>query len=362
MRNLALSIVFFLPALAAATPATRPTIASKPAVTGPTSATAPTSLTATRPSSSPATPAKLLLVTQASKEAAPIVAAVVGELGKSERYATRPLSALRPLLRQQDTAAKVLPRASALLEQARKAMLALDHPGAQAKLDGARAILRTGFVELYAPTRLAQVELLRGVVSLNRARPDLARAAFIEALHLDPTLAPDAHYSPQVRAAFAEAKSKRPARPIPRAALIARALARVDRGRRAVVLAGGRGESGLLIVRALQLAAGKTAGYRDVEALALAANNAGAADRARAFGSKLRSALEAHYPLPKSQPTSRKVVKTPTSQPKHPPPPPKPWYKRWYIWAIAGAVIGAAVAIPLATRKDVIDAQVNWGL
>lgn len=334
-----------LPSLAIAAPASGP--ASEPAASG---ATAPSS------------PPKLLLVTQTTPKTAKLVAAVIAEVGKSERYDARPLSALTPLLRQHDDAARVLSRASALREEARKAMLALDHPKAQQRLDAALAILRAGFVELYEPSRVAQIELLRGVVALNRARPDLARVAFTEALHLDPTLAPDAHYRPQVRAAFAEAKRKRPARPIPRAELIARALAKISSGRRALVVAGAAGEGGLVVLRALQLVPGGK-GYGEIEALTLSADDDKAEARAKAFAVKLRAGLELHYPrpTPKSQPTSRKVELVPSSKPVVPPPPGKPWYKRWYVWAVAGAVIGAAVVIPLATRRDVVDAQVSWG-
>ncbi len=338
MRLTSALIVIALPYLASAAPATRRDTASRPTP------------------SAPAAHPKLLLVTQTTAEAAKLVAAVVGEVGASERYGTRPLSALTPLLRQQDTSARVIARAAVLLELARKAMLALDHPLAQQKLDEARAILRSGFVELYEPTPLAQVELLRGVVALNRARPDLARTAFTEALHLDPTLAPDAHYRPQVRAAFAEAKTKRPSAPIPRPALITRALAKLAHGRRALVVAGARGEGGLVVLRALQLAT--SGGYGEVEALTLTASDADALARAKSFGAKLRRGLEQHFPAPATQPTSRKVDLVPKRV--APPPAEKPWYKRWYVWAIAGAVVGAAVVIPLATRKDVVDAHVSW--
>lgn len=314
--------------------------------------------TATAPATTPAGKPAVLVLTQAAPGTAALVATIADRLGRSSRYALQPLAALRPFLRQHDAQTQLVSKATALREKARQAMLALDHLKAGEQLDAARALLEKSFIAFYEPTTLAELDLLRGVVALQRTRPDLARSAFTQALHLDPTLKPDAHYSPQVRAAFADARKRLPERPVPAANEVGRLLAQLPGGRWAVVLSGERSSGGLLVVRALTYEPKKHA-YGGIEALAVAVGP-DARSRAETFGARLRAALEARLPAPIA--TTRPASIPATLPWKKPitPPPTKAWYKRWYVWAIAGAVVTAAVAIPLATRREVVDVNLRW--
>lgn len=308
---------------------------------------------------------QLLVITEAAPRQAVLLGRVREQLTRTSRFGVKPLAALRPLMRQRDRASGRPAKAAALVEEARRAMLALDHATALQRLDQALALMRESFVRFYDPSRLAQVHLLRGVAAFNATRPDHARREFRTAHHLDDSLTLDAHYRPQVRQAFEQALRNAPPRPEPPGEAVGAALELVEHGQLALVLLSATDSTGQIQLRALVYDPQRK-GYARVES-AIVPQDAKPAAAAR-FGKRLREQLEARFAPPATAPSSRPVAhrpdlvrapepaSRPTTRASH------PWYKRWYVWTLIGAAAaaaGAAVAVPLLTRTEVVDIPVT---
>lgn len=296
----------------------------------------------------------LLLVIQAQRPASELLAGAEAALASSKRFRLVLVQGLAPLMQQADEKASVRSRAALLMEDGRKAMVALDHGQAQAKLIEARDLLGQSFMRYYDPAPLAHVRLLLGVLALEQlARPDLAREEFVEVHRLDPAFKLDAHYSPRVRSAFEDARAGLPPAAAPSAQDLVR-LAALPRAKAALVLdVQEAGEQSLLQGSLFVVAKGS---YTAADSRLVRLADPGHVRRqADALGSLLRRAAEELYPAP------RVVVVRPPPKPRPPPPPPpRPWYLRWYTFAAAGVVIAAAVALPLALRERTTDVVVEW--
>jgi hypothetical protein len=277
---------------------------------------------------------------------------ILAEVAASHSYRLLPVSALAPLLRQRDAEEQLIERAESLREEGRQALLALDQAAARAKLDAALSLLERSFVRFYAPSRLAELRLIRGVAALRASRPDLARQEFVKARQLDATLEPDAHYSPQVRSAYAQAITALPARPAPTPGEISAVIEQIDSAKLALVLIVETPDERHTVVQVLIFDPSQRR-YTTVESVPLPSDVRGAERASQALGRRLRAQLAEQVEPP--------VAVGPTSQPNKRAKPPRPWYKRWYVWAAAAAVVaGTAVAIPFAARRDVVDLEVSW--
>jgi len=307
------------------------------------------------PASAPTKPA-LVVVLPGDPQQGRLLAPIEAEVARSERYRLLPLPALLPLMRQADEAGQVRTRATALIEEGRQALVALDHTLAKSKLASALQVLEQSFVRHYDAHHLAEVHVHLGILALQGARPDLARQEFVDALHLAPTFKLDAHYSPQVRTAFAEAAQALPPRPAPSRGDLGRLL-RLAGARAALVLSvGPAGDRALLQGAVFLQARGAYTGVESVLIDPAASPEAGG----RSLGLQLRRAVEPLYPAPPRKLIARTI--TIPEQPK-PRPPVRPWYRRWYTWAAAGGVVAAAAAIvlPLTLRKETVEVPVHWG-
>jgi hypothetical protein len=284
-----------------------------------------------------------------------LLAPVEQRLRSEPRLRVVPLNSLLPMLRQADAAQGLSRRASEDVERGRKALLTLDLATARKRLQQALVLLRGGFIRYYDARRVAQVEVLLGVVTLHEARPDRARQHFVAARQLDPSFELDAHYSPQVRQAFKQAGQSPPPAPLPPPADLRR-IAAVAEAKMVVVVslqrAGGQDHlQGSLYVE-------PRGAYVEVESRPVDLGRKDAARvEAAALGDQLAKLLQARLP---AGPGPKLVG---PGGPGKPPPPPRPWYKRWYTWvAVAGAVaaVSAAVAVPLALKKEYVEGQFTW--
>jgi hypothetical protein len=301
----------------------------------------------------------VVLVAPAKGPRAPLLAAAEGALGASERYRLVLLQALVTPMQQADAREKIRERAAALVEEGRKAQLGMDYDTARQRFSAALRLLEGGFVRYYDPRVMAQLRLLLGAVALHRARPDLAREELVKALHLDPSLKPDAHYSPQVRAAFAEAAQSLPPRPEPPAADVRRIMTLA--GARAAVVLGvqGLGEQSLLKAALL---GGEKEAYTSLESvLVRPADAKELARRSRGLGELMRARVEALLPKP-PPPATQPLVENGGRKKngKRPPPPPPPWYLRWYTLVAAGVAVTAAIVLPLALTEEQATVNVDW--
>ena len=297
----------------------------------------------------------LLLVVQAPEERVKLLGAVEERLMTSDRFRLVPLTGLVPLMQQEDARAGLRTRGARLVEEGRKAMVALDRETALARLGEARDLYGKGFVRYYDPRVLAQVHLLLGVLALeHQVRPDLARQELVEVHHLDPGFTLDAHYSPAVRAAFQDAARGLPPRPTPPAADLRRLTALCGARAALVLTVQDTGEQGLaqgsLYLRE------KNAFTRVESRLLDTTDTARQRRQAAALGDLLLAALEAHYLAPKKpkRRQRRKKIVVP------PPPPPTPWYLKWYTWTAVGVAATAAIVLPLTLRTETSDVVVKW--
>jgi hypothetical protein len=278
------------------------------------------------------------------------------ELARSERYQTLLLAAVGPLMRQADDVARTRERSRVLTEDGRQALVALDHALARRKLGEALALLEKSFIRHYDPRVLAEVRVLLGVAALEVARPDLARQEFVEAHHLDPSFRLDAHYSPQVRAAFAEAGQNLSAAPAPPADDLVR-LARLT-GARTVLLLSLEPAGERALLRGALFSAQRSRFTAVESRLIDVSSDRTTAEGARALGAQLRRQAEAGYPLPPPPATTRAATRP--RLPPPPPPPPRPWYLRWYTLAAVGAALTAAVVVPIALRQERVGVTARW--
>lgn len=292
---------------------------------------------------------KVLLIAPTNESGRQLSAAEEA-LSSSGGYSLVLLQALVTPMRAADVSKKVRTRASALEDEGRKAQLGMDYTAARDKFTAALGVLSGGFVRYYDPRALAQIRLLLGSLALNKARPDLAREQFVKALHLDPSLRPDAHHSPQVRKAFSEAVASLPPRPEPPAADVVR-VARMAGAAHAVVLGVQPvGDQSLLKGALVKIDKGSYSPFEST--LADPKDPNALRQKARRLGLELRKRLEVIYPLPKAPPTTRPFVKNGKKNGKHVPPPPRPWYLRWYTFVAAGAVVATAIILPLALSEE----------
>jgi len=313
-----------------------------------------------------ATPHKVLLFSHGnSQQAANIILEI---LNTSPRLTVLSATAVVPLLRQADLADDSVRKASDLHEQGRQALLALDHDRAHRLLEEARQLLEHSSAWLYEPELVAQVHLLRGVVAVRAARPDLARQAFIAAHHMDPALELDAHYSPQVRSAFEQTVASAPPAPAPSAKQLARIASVVPHTNFALVITVDEIHGQPTLLKALTFEKRQKA-YVEVDSEQIpsaSGASGGLVQSAQALGQRLKRQLESRLLGPASRPflaatlpTSRAIARLPYSTPVYVRT--KPWYKRWYVWTTVGVVAAAAaVAIALTARDDVVDLSVSW--
>lgn len=298
-------------------------------------------------------PTPILLLTAA--DPSPLVDQTARELGQSSRFQVIPLAAIAPLLRQRDAENGVAPRLAALREASHQALLSLADEQAARQLDQALTLAYDAFVRFYDPAALAQLHLLRAIAALNQARPDLARDDFRRARQLDSRFTLDAHYSPQVRAAFEEALTHGPpTSDPPSTAELTRLLALQPQARAVLVLAADRPQPGTLLIKGLLLERGGSR-LTLAEADSIGVEPADSAQRqARSFGAKLRGWLEARL-----APTVLRVLSPSPRSATHEGK--RAWYRRWYVWAAAALVVGGvATAVPLALRREVVALDVRW--
>jgi hypothetical protein len=292
---------------------------------------------------------KVLLMVPSTSVRGGQLAAAEEVLTASDRYNLVLLQALVTPMQSADVEKKIRSKAAALEEEGRKAQLGLDYTLARAKFTAALELLESGYIRYYDPRALAQLRLLLGSLALNKARPDLARQEFVKALHLDPTLRPTAHYSPQVRTAFLEAATSLPPRPEPPPKDVQR-IARLAGAKHAIVLGvQAVGDQTLLKGSLMQTDKGS---YAKLESALVNPKKPDALRiKARSLGTQLRQRVEALLPKP-LPPATQPFVKNGKKNGKHPPPPPKPWYLRWYTFVAAGAVVATAIILPLALSEE----------
>jgi hypothetical protein len=299
-------------------------------------------------------PALVVIPQTAAKDAA-LFSPTEREIAKSERIRLVLLGALQPLMRQADERSNIRGRTGVVVEEGRKALMALDHDLARQKLSGALSDLERSYMRYYDPRVQAQVRVLLGVISLEIARPDLARQEFVEALQLDPTLNLDAHYSPQVRTAFSEALQNAPPPSAPSTENLHR-LVKLATAKGALVLSLERNGEQVLLKGALYL--DEKGSYIGVESrLVNTAQSSLTGSEAVALGVQMRRMVDAHFPAPKS---SLVVLKKPLVPPPPPPRRRKPWYLKWYTFVAAGGIITAAIALPLALRGRYVEMTLRW--
>ena len=304
------------------------------------------------------TPPPVVVVLPSLQQQASLVAGAGEALARSNRYRVVLLPALHPLLRQADDKAQVRERARVLVEEGRQALVALDHALAKAKLTAALEVLEKSFLRFYDPRVVAEARVLLGVAAVDMARPDLARQDFVAALNLDPQLKLDAHYSPQVRAAFAEAGSNLPAPPPPPADSLRRVVQLAGAGTRAVVVLSVEPAGERFLLKGALYADAKGS-YTGVESRLIdPANPSGVTEEARKVGAQMRRMAESFYP---AAPRIVIVKKKDDRVPVNPPPKKRPWYKRWYVWAaVAGVVATAGIALPLSLRSKHVETTITW--
>jgi hypothetical protein len=303
----------------------------------------------------------LLVVSPAAQlpQESKLLAATLAALGKSDRYRLLPLNGLLPLMREADEREAVRKRAAALVEEGRQLLVSLDHQKAKLKLDAALETLERGFVRYYDPLPLANVHLLLGQWATEQARPDLANREFEEALLLDPALTVDAHYSPQVRAAFAQAKQRSLPRPGPSTSELRKLLKLA--GSPAAVVLGVEPAGQHALVRGAVFAVAKGAFAGVDSRLVEIADNAAVERGTSALGVELRAAAEPLFSAP--PPATRSLIGDHKNGKVQPPPPrKKPWYRRWYVWTAAGAVVAGTlgVVLPLTIRREVVEGTARW--
>ncbi|MBK8482497.1 MAG: hypothetical protein IPL40_15255 [Proteobacteria bacterium] len=292
-----------------------------------------------------------------------LVGLAARELLNSPRFQVIPLAALTPLMQQRDAETGVTARIKALREEGRQALLALADDVAARKVDEALALARSAFVRFYEPALLAQLHLLRAIAGLNQSRPDLAGEDFRRAHQLDAELILDAHYSPQVREAFARALEHEPeaATPPPSTELTA-LFGLQPEARYAIVLAADTPQEGTVLLKGLALERGALH-YTLIDASSISIAPAAAAQaRARELGVKLKAWLEARVEAGAQVGVKAPVLPaSPAAQPRPATAPPRAWYARWYVWVAAAIVVGGvATAVPLALQRDVVALDVRW--
>lgn len=290
--------------------------------------------------------------------AAPLSEAATAELARGRHFKLLTVSALVPLARQRDAAKSVMTKAGTLRELGRQALLALDHETAAQKLTEALDLLDTSLVRFYDPRFLADILVLRGIVSLRMSRPELARESFAAAHHLDPRYKLDAHYSPQVRNAFADAAASAPTSAAPTSSQLASLVELAPHARLAVVLAIDQGTTDHLALQALLFDPDKR-DYVGIESEDVTtADPEKQRSAARTLGRRLAATLDARFAPP---PTAALSALTHDPRRQHAELKPKPWYTRWYVWTAVGVVAGGlAIALPLAMRNEVVDMTVEW--
>jgi hypothetical protein len=278
-------------------------------------------------------------------------------LARSPNFRIVHLRALLPLMREADSRERIQQEVVAAVEEGRKALVALDHERASTLLAEALRMAQRSYLRYHDPATVANIRLLLGVVAMQRARPDLARPEFVELLQLQPDFKLDAHYSPQVRASFAEAAKLVPPSPPSPSSVELRKIVELAGARGAVVLGAEPADGTTLLKGALYLL--ETDRYAAVESrLALSDDPALARQRAVELGEVLRATGEKRFPRQSVGP------RPPPPRPHPLPPPPPPnnhWYQRWYLWAGVGLVLATlAVAIPVGLREKYDRGTVSW--
>jgi len=299
---------------------------------------------------------RLVLIPPADAKLVGLFGPARDELSRTERCRVVPLQALIPLMRQADVRADVRGRAMPLVEEGRRALVALDHARARTKFTKALEVLQQSFIDHYDPRAEAQVHLLLGIVSLREARPELALQEFVKVHHLDPGFKLDAHYSPQVRATFRESSRNLPPSPVPSTGDLGR-IVDLAKARLALVFSVHQAGERNLIQGSLFLK--RTAAYTKVESRLINPADANSArDQAHALGARLRRLVESELPAPARPAKVRTKNKQPQSQPYLLPPPtstpPTPWYLKWYTLLAAGIAVAGTLAIvlPLTLQQE----------
>lgn len=293
-------------------------------------------------------------------------------LSHDRRLRIVPLRALEPLMRQADTAHSRLETASALVEAGRKSLVELlAYDTAQAQFTQALAAIDEGFVEHYDPAFVANIYVLLGVTHILMARPELAERDFLSALHLQPTLALDSYYSPQVRTVFNKVKAQSPyeARPVPDALHLQTLLTLASAQFAIVIDHTVESDGNTRIAAAMFNATKKTylkAHTRLLSAsLTLDARNAELETLAQVIRDEILALLPpaktnahvavASQPVFSTSTPSSNAKPSPSCRERH-------WYCKWYVWAIVGGIVGSAIAItvPIVTAEKQVDLVVTW--
>lgn len=300
--------------------------------------------------------AKPLVIALAGTYQPSLSQTAIAELARGRSYRLLPLEAVHPLLRQHDAGENLLQRIQTLREEGHQALLALDQGGAEEKLEQASRLLERSFARFYEPALAAEIHVLRGVAALRASRPDLAREEFVEAHQLYPALELDAHYSPQVRSAFTQASRSSPTQSAPTPTQLGALLRVVGNVARAVVVLVQPLESQHRLAQLLVFDPARER-YVLVESAPIPPGDEQRASReAMELGRRVRGSLDGALELRTPGSQLARARATPKRQPSA-----RPWYKRWYVWAAAGLVLASvAVTVPLATRREVVDLDVNW--
>ncbi len=301
-------------------------------------------------------PPAIVLVLPSIKQHAGLLATTEDEVTRSKGYRVILLATLYPLMRQSDEEKQVRSRVAALVEEGRQALVTLEHSLAKTKLSGALELLEGSYIRHYDPRVLAQVRVLLGVIELHMARPDLARQELVAAHHLDPTYTLDAHYSPQVRAAFKEAGQNLPPYPAPSIKELKRIVA-LARSKVALVLSVEPAGERDLYKGAIYL--DEQSAYTAVESrLVNSAVPEVVVLAARSLGKQMRTLIEVTFPEPA---VPLIVVQKKKKKKVAPPIPPSgPWYLKWYTLAAVGTAVAAAIIIPLAVQNEKVGLTVRW--
>lgn len=227
------------------------------------------------------------------------------------------------LLRALDNRAGVTSRMETETERATKLRREFSQDATSA-LKAALSAAQEGYVSLYAPELMAELEVDLGQLLLEN-QPAEARAAFLRARDLTPAWSPSpARTNPTARAAFEATPT--PSCPFVDAATARRAAQAVGADASLLVAVCREGGHAVVVATTVPADGASTSQRKVVVPIGLGLTRI---DARRLLG----------LPEPKKETA---------------------WYRRPWVWALAGAAAATAVIVPIATREETGDVVVHW--